>query len=91
VASCAFDAPYETVRRSLARRLGALPASEPSPVVKRRRWKDSQTPEGGGKSGGFRTIILVRIKGHSFFVHGFAKSDKANVSAKALKALKPSP
>ena len=28
--------------------------------------------EGGGKSGGFRTIILFKVGGHSFFVHGFA-------------------
>jgi len=44
--------------------------------------------EGGGKSGGFRTIVLFRIGGHSFFVHGFAKSDKANVTGTELKALK---
>jgi len=43
---------------------------------------------GGGKSGGFRTIILFRVGSHSFFAHGFAKNDKANVSAKELKALK---
>ncbi|MBP7648491.1 MAG: type II toxin-antitoxin system RelE/ParE family toxin [Phenylobacterium sp.] len=43
---------------------------------------------GGGKSGGFRTIILFRIGGHSVFAHGFAKSEKANVSATELKALK---
>lgn len=44
--------------------------------------------EGGGKSGGFRTIILFRVGGHSFFVHGFAKNEKANVTRKELKALK---
>lgn len=44
--------------------------------------------EGGGKSGGFRTIVLFLVGSHSFFAHGFAKSDKANVSAKELKALK---
>lgn len=43
---------------------------------------------GKGKSGGFRTIILFKAGGHSFFVHGFAKSEKANMSAKELKALK---
>jgi len=42
----------------------------------------------GGKSGGFRTIILFRIGGRCFFAHGFAKSDKTNVSARELKALK---
>jgi hypothetical protein len=44
--------------------------------------------DGGGKSGGFRTIILFRVGSHSFFAHGFAKSEKANISAKELKALK---
>jgi len=43
---------------------------------------------GGGKSGGFRTIILFKVGGHSFFVHGFAKNKKANVTPKELKALK---
>lgn len=43
---------------------------------------------GGGRSGGFRTIILFRVGGHSFFAHGFAKNGKANVSMKELKALK---
>src|SRR3546814_19853667 len=44
--------------------------------------------DGGGKSGGFRTIILFRIGGHSFFVHGFATKDKANITASELRALK---
>ena len=51
-------------------------------------FKQRVAREGGGKSGGFRTIILFRVGRHSFFAHGFAKSDKANVSAKELKALK---
>ncbi|MHB8392736.1 MAG: type II toxin-antitoxin system RelE/ParE family toxin, partial [Acidobacteriaceae bacterium] len=51
-------------------------------------FKQRVAREGGGKSGGFRTIILFRIGGHSFFAHGFAKNDRANVSAQELKALK---
>lgn len=43
---------------------------------------------GGGRSGGYRTIILFKVGGHSFFAHGFAKNEKANVSAKEVKALK---
>lgn len=43
---------------------------------------------GKGKSGGFRTIILFKAGGHSFFAHGFAKNDKANVSERELQALK---
>jgi hypothetical protein len=44
--------------------------------------------EGGGKSGGFRAIILFKVGSHTFFAYGFAKNAKANVSAKELKALK---
>src|SRR5579872_5273664 len=51
-------------------------------------FKQRVAREGGGKSGGFRTIILFRVGSHSFFAYGFAKNDKANISAKELKALK---
>ncbi|PZA12664.1 type II toxin-antitoxin system RelE/ParE family toxin [Rhodopseudomonas palustris] len=44
--------------------------------------------KGGGKSSGFRTIIVCKMGAHSFFVHGFAKNQKANVSPKELEALK---
>ncbi len=44
--------------------------------------------KGSGKSGGFRTIIVCKMGAHSFFVHGFAKNQKANVSPKELEALK---
>ncbi|HEY3694679.1 type II toxin-antitoxin system RelE/ParE family toxin [Phenylobacterium sp.] len=44
--------------------------------------------DGGGKSGGFRTIILFKVGGHSFFVYGFAKNERANIAPKELKALK---
>lgn len=51
-------------------------------------FKQRVARDGGGKSGGFRTIILFRGGGHGFFAHGFAKSDKANISAKELTALR---
>jgi hypothetical protein len=41
--------------------------------------------EGGGKSGGFRAIILFKVGGHSFFVHGFAKNEKADITPKELR------
>ena len=44
--------------------------------------------KGGGKSGGFRTIILFKVGGHSFFVHGFAKNETANITPRELQALK---
>jgi hypothetical protein len=34
---------------------------------------------GGGKSGGFRTLILFRIGSLTFFVHGFAKNEQVNM------------
>lgn len=51
-------------------------------------YKQRVAREGKGKSGGFRTIILFKAGGHTFFAHGFAKSEKANIRAKELKALK---
>ena len=33
----------------------------------------------GGRSGGFRTIVLFRRGALSFFVYGFAKSDRENL------------
>jgi hypothetical protein len=44
--------------------------------------------EGGGKSGGFRTIILFRAKTLSFFVHGFAKNERDNIGDDELAAFK---
>jgi hypothetical protein len=44
--------------------------------------------EGGGKSGGFRTIILFRLGEKAFFVHGFAKSDRENIRDDELVAFK---
>ena len=51
-------------------------------------FKQRVARDGGGKSGGFRTIILFRVGSHSFFAHGFGKNDKANVSDRELKVLK---
>lgn len=51
-------------------------------------FKQRVAREGSGKSGSFRTIILFKVGGHSFFVHGFAKNEKANITSKELKALK---
>lgn len=45
---------------------------------------------GGGKSGGFRTVLCFR-KANSeriFFLHGFPKNEKGNISLKEEKALK---
>ena len=51
-------------------------------------FKQRVARDGGGKSGGFRTILMFRAGSHCFFAHGFAKNQKANVSPPELKALK---
>ena len=35
---------------------------------------------GEGKSGGYRVIVFFRSKERTFFVYGFAKSDRANIN-----------
>lgn len=43
---------------------------------------------GGGRSGGFRTIIFFRGGDQMLFMEGFAKNEKANLTRKELEALK---
>lgn len=43
---------------------------------------------GGGKSGGFRTLILFRNGDRAFFVHGYAKNDLGNITDNELTALR---
>lgn len=40
-----------------------------------------------GKSGGYRTLLSARIGNRYVFLHGFPKSDKANVTQDGKKAL----
>ena len=44
--------------------------------------------KGGGKSSGFRVLILLKVGARAFFVHGFAKSDRDNTRDVELVALK---
>ncbi|HEX5325723.1 MAG TPA: type II toxin-antitoxin system RelE/ParE family toxin [Acetobacteraceae bacterium] len=43
---------------------------------------------GGGRSGGFRTIILFQAGSRAFFVHGFAKNERDNIGGVELAAFK---
>ncbi len=43
---------------------------------------------GQGKSGGFRSILFFRAAHRTFFVYGFAKSNRANLNVAELKAYK---
>lgn len=43
---------------------------------------------GGGKSGGWRTLLSARIGNRYVFLHGFSKNDKANITQGEKKALR---
>ncbi len=43
---------------------------------------------GGGKSGGFRTLLAFRSGERTVFIFGFAKSDRDNISSSQLSSLK---
>ncbi len=51
-------------------------------IKKRIRFK------GKGKSGSGRTIICYKQSDRAIFVHGFAKNEKSNLTAKELQAFK---
>ena len=40
---------------------------------------------GGGRSGGYRTIMLYRAQTRAVFVYGFAKNDRANLDPGELE------
>jgi len=42
---------------------------------------------GGGKSGGYRTLLSARMGDRYVFLHGFPKSDKVNITQDEKKAL----
>ncbi len=44
--------------------------------------------QGRGKSSGYRTIVLFKKGEKFFFVYGFAKNERDNISAVELKAFK---
>jgi hypothetical protein len=43
---------------------------------------------GKGKRGSTRTLVAFRHGDKAFFIYGFAKNERANISAKEVKALK---
>jgi len=42
---------------------------------------------GGGKSGGYRTLLSARVGSRYVFLHGFTKSNKANITQDEKNAL----
>jgi len=50
--------------------------------------KQRITRTGEGKSGGFRPIILYQAGERAFFLYGFGKNDRDNISKDELRAFK---
>ena len=50
-------------------------------------WKQRVPRQGGGKSGGFRTLLAHRAGGHVFFLHGFAKNAQGSIDDRETRAL----
>ena len=50
--------------------------------------KQRVTREGQGRSGGYRTIIAFNQNDRSFFMYGFAKNQRANISRRELAIIK---
>jgi hypothetical protein len=44
--------------------------------------------QGGGRSGGYRTIIAYRMKDRAIFLYGFAKSERDNIGPDELEDLR---
>ena len=70
----------EAVRRA---ETGLVDADLGGGVIKQRIARES-----GGRSGGFRTIMLFRRHELAFFVYGFAKSDRENLRPDELAAFR---
>lgn len=76
----ADGALWEAVERA---ERGLIDANLGGGVVKQRVARLGQ-----GRSGGFRTIILYLAGESAFFVYGFAKADKENISRQELAAFR---
>lgn len=51
-------------------------------------YKKRISVEGRGKSSGARTIIAFKSHDKAFFIYGFSKNEKANITEKEKEALK---
>jgi hypothetical protein len=51
-------------------------------------YKQRVRRDGSGKSGSFRTILLLRVDEIAIFVYGFRKSDQSNISLEELRAFR---
>ncbi len=51
-------------------------------------FKTRVAKRGSGKSGGFRTLLALKIRDRAFFVFGFSKNERDNISKKELYTFK---
>ena len=51
-------------------------------------YKQRVARSGGGKSGGFRTLLAFRSGGSLFFVYGFAKNARDNIEDDELQTMR---
>ncbi|GLO12194.1 hypothetical protein PPUJ20028_07750 [Pseudomonas putida] len=64
-------------------RKGLVDASLGGELVKKR-----VAAQGTGKRGGYRTLLSAKIGNRCVFLHGFAKSDRVNITLEEQKALR---
>src|SRR5712692_6379194 len=50
--------------------------------------KQRVSRQGQGRSGGYRTVIALRVGDRAFFLHCFAKNEQANISVDKLRSLR---
>lgn len=62
---------------------GLVEAELGAQIVKKRIARD-----GGGKSGGYRTIVFFKLGKRAIFLHGFPKNVLDNIDTKTLENLK---
>ncbi|MGV3526598.1 MAG: type II toxin-antitoxin system RelE/ParE family toxin [Candidatus Sericytochromatia bacterium] len=51
-------------------------------------YKKRVAKPGKGKSGSYRTLLAIKLQDKAFFLYGFSKNQRANISSKELIALK---
>jgi hypothetical protein len=78
------DIDDETLRDAVARAAkGLVDAELGSGLIKQRVARKGQ-----GRSGGYRTIIALRVGERAVFLHCFAKNEAANIDPVELRALR---
>ena len=74
----------EALREAVGRAArGQVDADLGGGVIKQRVARPGQ-----GRSGGFRTLVLLRAGERAVFAYGFAKSDRSNIREDELQALR---